>query len=91
MLEDIVYVVSSVLQHALTVIELAMFLRMIFSWFPMEPNGFTELLYNITEPLIYPFRALFARLNIFQNIPIDVAFMAGFFMVNLLQVLLLFV
>ena len=91
MLEDILYVVSSILQLVLFVIDIAMFLRMIFSWFPTEPNNFTELLYNITEPLIYPFRALVARLNIFQNIPIDVAFMAGFFMVNLLQVLLLFV
>ena len=91
MLEDIVYVVSSVLQLALTVIELAMFLRMIFSWFPMEPNGFTELLYNITEPLIYPFRALFARLNLFQNLPIDVAFMAAWIMLSLMNFLLLFV
>ena len=91
MLGDIVYVVSSVLQLSLTVIWLAMFLRMVFSWIPMEPNNFTELLYTITEPLIYPFRALFARLNLFQNLPIDMAFMAAALLLSLMNFLLVFV
>lgn len=91
MLEDIIFVVSSILQYALTAIQLAMFLRMIFSWFPMEPNNFTELLYTITEPIVYPFRALFARLNLFQNLPIDVAFTAAWFFLMILNFLVAFI
>ena len=91
MLEDIIYVVSTILQLALTVIDIAMFLRMIFSWFPIEPNNFIELLYTITEPLIYPFRALFARFNLFQNTPIDVPFLAAYIMIMLMSILISFV
>ena len=91
MLDDIIYVVSTILQLALTVIDIAMFLRMILSWLPIEPNNFTELLYTITEPLIYPFRALFVRLNLFQNTPIDVAFLAAYIMIMLMSLLVSFV
>ena len=91
LLTDIIYVVSTVLHLALTVIDIAMFLRMIFSWFPMEPNNFTELLYTITEPLIYPFRALFARFNLFQNTPLDVPYFAAYIMITLMLMLLSFV
>lgn len=88
MLEDIIYVVSTILQLALTVLDIAMFLRMIFSWFPIEPNNFIELLYTITEPLIYPFRALFVKLNLFQSSPIDVPFLAAYIMIMLMTFLL---
>ena len=87
-LEEALYVVSTVVQIVLSVIQLAMLLRAILSWFPMEPNGFTEFLYGITEPFIYPFRALFNRLNWFQNLPIDVAFSAAYISLFLIGILL---
>jgi len=90
LLEDILYVASTVVQLALTVIDIAMFLRMIFSWFPMEPNNFIEFLYTVTEPLIYPFRALFNRLNWFQDSPLDVPFFATAVVIGILQILLSF-
>ena len=87
-LEEALYVVSTIVQVILSVIQLAMLLRAILSWFPMEPNGFTDFLYGITEPLIYPYRALFNRLNWFQNVPIDVAFSATYITLFVIGILL---
>lgn len=87
-MEEALYVVSTIVQVILSVIQLAMLLRAILSWFPLEPNGFTEFLYGITEPFIYPYRALFNRLNWFQNVPIDVAFSAAYLTLLLIGILL---
>ena len=72
----------------LTVLQLAMLLRAILSWFPIEPNKFTDFLYGITEPVIYPFRALFNRLNWFQNFPIDISFTVAYLALFLIGILL---
>ena len=71
----------------LSAIQLAMMARAILSWFPIEPNGITHFLDVVTEPVIYPIRKLFEKMNWFQNIPLDMSFMATFM---LLSILLLF-
>ena len=74
-MEEILYVVSNVVRIGIWGLDLAMMARMIMSWFPMEPNVFTELVFNLTEPLIYPVRALFRRLNWFTDSPLDIPFL----------------
>ena len=86
-MEEALYIISNVVRIALTVLQLAMLVRAVLSWFPIEPNGFTEFLYTVTEPLIYPFRALFVKLNWFQNMPIDMAFTAAYITLLLLTFL----
>ena len=73
-MEEVLYVVANVVRIGIWVLDLAMMCRMVMSWFPSEPNVFTELVYNITEPIIYPIRALFYHFNWFQNSPLDVPF-----------------
>ena len=87
-MEEALYIISNVVRIALTVLQLAMLVRAVLSWFPIEPNGFIEFLQVITEPLIYPFRALFARLNWFQNSPIDMSFVAASIVLLILTFLL---
>ena len=76
------------MQVILSVLQLAMLVRAILSWFPMQPNKFTDFLFGITEPIIYPYRALFNRLNWFQNLPIDVAYMAAYITLFIIGILL---
>lgn len=71
----------------LSAIQLAMMARAILSWFPIEPNKITHFLDVVTEPVVYPIRKLFEKLNWFQNIPLDMSFMTAFL---LLSILLLF-
>ena len=85
-MSTVLYVIANVVVMLLSAIQLAMLLRAIFSWIPMDENKFTDFLFGVTEPFIYPFRALFYRLNWFQSMPLDMAFMAA----NLTLMLLIF-
>ncbi|MBQ4135958.1 MAG: YggT family protein [Clostridia bacterium] len=72
----------------LSAIQLAMTARAILSWFPIEPNKFTTFLNVITEPVVYPIRKLFEKMNWFQNIPLDMSFMTAFIIISILLLLL---
>ena len=69
-------------------LQLAMTLRAILSWFPIEPNKFTIFLNVITEPIVYPVRKLFEKMNWFQNIPLDMSFMATYLIISILLLFL---
>ena len=44
-------------------------IRVILSWFPVN-NNFTELIYNITDPILKPFKDV---LDKYLNLPIDLS------------------
>ena len=69
----------------LDVLDLAFLLRAVFSWIPMEENAFTILLHRITEPIIYPFRRLFQKLNLFQGFPLDLSFLFAVIVVSIVR------
>jgi uncharacterized protein YggT (Ycf19 family) len=68
----------------LSVLQLAMLIRAIMSWFPTESNKFENFLYMITEPLIMPVRRLFEKLNWFQGLPVDISFFVTYLLLSLL-------
>ena len=84
----ILNVVANVVILVLSVLQLAMLLRAILSWFPIDSNKFIDFLYGITEPVIIPFRLLFEKLNWFQNVPIDVSFMVAYLVLTILLLVL---
>lgn len=81
-------IVSHTVHVALMALQLAMLLRAILSWFPMEDNKFTNFLYALTEPVIYPVRALFEKMNWFQNLPIDISFLVAYILISVISMLL---
>ena len=72
----------------LSIIELAMLIRAIMSWFVMGDNPFVNILNTITEPFIFPFRRLFEKMNWFQNFPIDIPALIAFLIVSFLTMVL---
>ena len=80
--------VATVVSLLLSAIQLAMLIRAILSWFPIDSNKFIDFLYGITEPFIYPIRALFVKMNWFQNSPIDVSFMVAYLVIFVLLMIL---
>ena len=72
----------------LSVLQIAMLIRAVMSWFPTESNKFENFLYIITEPLIIPVRKLFEKLNWFQGLPIDISFFVTYLTLSLLIILL---
>ena len=81
-------VVKNIVVVFLTVIQLAMLVRAIMSWFPMDGNRFTDFLFAITEPFIYPVRMLFDKLNWFTGLPIDVSFLVTYIIISILLMIL---
>ena len=88
MLSTILIIVADVVVLLLSAIQLAMLIRAILSWFPMDSNKFVDFLYAITEPFIVPIRMLFQRLNWFQNLPIDISFMVAYLLLSVISMLL---
>lgn len=87
-MELILIVLRNTVQVLILALQLAMFIRAIFSWFPMDENKFTDFLYAVTEPVILPVRLLFERLGWFQNLPIDISFFVTFLILSLIGGLL---
>ena len=84
----VLQVIANVVVLLLSFVQLAMLARAILSWFPIDSHKFIDFLYGITEPFIYPIRALFQRMNWFQNLPIDISFMVSYLLISLLCLIL---
>ena len=80
-------VIKSAVSIFLMAIQLAMLLRAVLSWFPLE-NRFIDFLHNITEPFIYPIRRLFERFGWFKGLPIDISFMVSYILLSIITMLL---
>lgn len=80
-------VIKSAVSIFLMAIQLAMLLRAVLSWFPLE-NRFIDFLHCVTEPFIYPIRCLFERLGWFTGMPIDISFMVSYLLISVVMIFL---
>ena len=71
----------------LSVLQFAMLLRAVLSWFVMD-GKLIEFLHMVTEPFIIPVRALFRKMNWLQNSPIDFSFMITYILISVITILL---
>ena len=70
------YVIVQCVLIFIDILSLAMFVRAILSWFTMgEQTRIGTFLYVVTEPVIWPIRALCNRLGWFQGLPLDMPFL----------------
>lgn len=86
-LPEPLYVLVQFVLVFLDVLQIAMLIRAVMSWFIEGDNKFTGFLYVLTEPVIIPFRKLFHKMNWFQDTPVDMSF--GFAVIGLLLVQIL--
>ena len=84
-MELILIILRNTVHTLIFALEIAMFIRAIISWFPIDENKFTDFLYSVTEPVIMPIRLLFEKLGWFQNLPIDISFFVTFILLSLLS------
>ncbi len=87
-MEAVTYVVSSFCVIFIDALQLAMLIRAILSWFPLDESKFETFLYAITEPIIYPARVLFNRFDSTRNIPLDIPFFATYILLTILSTIL---
>ena len=87
-MELILIVLRNTVQILILALQLAMFIRAIFSWFPMDENKFTDFLYAVTEPIVAPVRRLFERMNWFRGFPLDMSFLVTYIIISTLIMIL---
>ena len=86
--EAIFYVVAKLVQIFLSVISVAMFLRVILQFFASEDNKLVLFCYGITEPFIIPVRVLLEKMNVGQDSPLDIPFFVTYLILAVLQMIL---
>ena len=63
------YSLITIIQKLSWIIYILIMIRVLLSWVPMN-NSFSELIYNVTEPMLKPFKNV---LNKYLNLPIDLS------------------
>jgi len=65
----------------LYVLWVAILVRVILSWFPVDPsNPIIRLVWDVTEPILAPFRRVIPRIGMFDLSPL-----AAFLVISFLQ------
>jgi YggT family protein len=55
----------------LTVLWVAVLIRVLLSWFPIDPsNPLIRVLFEVTEPVLAPFRRVIPRIGMFDLSPL---------------------
>ena len=87
-MEIFVDLVKSMADGILMVLQIAMLVRAVMSWFPIGDNIISDIAYSITEPIIIPVRNLLDRFESVRNFPIDLSFFVTFMIISLLSAVL---
>ena len=87
-MDILIEVARSTVYILVTVLQTAMFIRAIMSWFPFGEGRFSAFLYAITEPVIYPIRFLFDKMNWGTALPIDIPFFITFILLSFVTMFL---
>jgi len=65
----------------LQILWLAILVRVILSWFPVDPsNPIISIVWDVTEPILAPFRRVIPRIGMFDLSPL-----AAFLVISFLQ------
>jgi YggT family protein len=72
---------ANFLNLLLSALWLAILVRVILSWFPVDPsNPIIRLVWDVTEPILAPFRRVIPRIGMFDLSPL-----AAFLVISFLQ------
>jgi len=89
-LASITYIIVQFAYYLIVAVQFCMFVRAILSWvMPEEDSALLRFLYAVTEPVIFPVRALLDRVDFFRGFPIDLSFMITFILLSILETALI--
>ena len=87
-MELIFFLLAKVISITLGLVSWAMIARMILPIFTGEEGKIYAFCYAVTEPFVIPFRYIMVKLNIGQDLPIDLSFTFAYFAIALIQLFL---
>jgi len=78
--------ISIAVYSLLEVMRWTIFARIILSWFPMlKGNRLMDLLYQITEPILAPIRAIIEKTTLGKNMMLDFSPVIAFLLISLIE------
>ena len=72
----------------LSAFELCLIVRALLSWIPTRIEWLDSFLYQVTEPVLRPFRNWFMKIDWARSLPIDISFLVLFLLVQMIQTLI---
>ena len=88
-MEEFVYVFTSLVYYFLQALQFCMLIRAVLSWLPLDDdNKFLIFIEAITEPVIFPVRAVINRIGLFANFPLDMSFFISYILLSVVSGLL---
>lgn len=88
-MEAVLYIIAKAVQLALGMVMFCMFLRVILQFFvDVNSNKIYAFCVTVSELFVMPFRAIMAKLNIFQNTPLDAPFMVAYIFLSIITAIL---
>jgi|GEM_PF-1351173 YggT family protein len=84
------YIAFTVLNGAIEIVTLLMFIRAILSWFPLvdRSSKIMSFIYMVTEFVISPVRHVLNKFDSVRRFPIDLSFLVTYLLLHFVQVML---
>jgi YggT family protein len=75
------------LSMLLQILLIAIFVRVLLTWLPIDQNNpIVRVLFDVTEPVLAPFRRIIPRIGMFDLSPIAAMLIIQFILQNLPQI-----
>ena len=88
-MEAILYIFAKTIKLFLSGVSLCMFMTVILQFFVDRDNSRAYRFFGtVSEVFVYPFRAVLAKLHLFEKTPIDMAFLVAYLSLALINMLL---
>lgn len=88
-MQQIIYVITGVVNCFIVALQFLMIARALVSWLPMgEDSPIGRFLYTITEPVVMPVRMVLERFESVKNMPIDISFFVAMMLLIVIQMML---
>lgn len=87
-MQEILFILAKTVSVVVSLVTSAMFLRAILSFISGPDGRLYAILCLVTEPFIAPVRVIMFRLNIGQNLPIDLSFFITYLILTSLEMML---
>ncbi|NLK39876.1 MAG: YggT family protein [Clostridiales bacterium] len=88
-MQQIIYVITGVVNYFIIILQFLMLARALLSWLPLgEDNQIANFLYMVTEPVVMPVRMILERFRWARNMPIDISFFVAMLILILIQAIL---
>lgn len=79
-------ILGKVLANIILLMEILLFIRAVLSWFPMaNESKFGQITYNLTEPILIPFRKLVSASSVIRNSMIDISFIVAILVLEVIK------